>query len=102
MVDFTNPQFILLPSPLNFNLRNVLPRHDHQPDKSLLHVYFHVPAAACSFVPFSGEFDVGCRRLAVLVRHGENDVALRVGAFHLSSEHAAVGCVHVKRAVQEG
>lgn len=49
-----------------------------------------------------GEFDVGGGGLAVLVRHGEDDVALRVGAFHVPCEHAAIVGVQVERAVEEG
>jgi hypothetical protein len=36
------------------------------------------------------------------VRHRKNNIPLGVGAFHLASEHAAIGCVHVERAVEEG
>lgn len=48
------------------------------------------------------QLDVRGGRLAVFVGHGEDDVALWVGAFHLAGEHAAVGRVEVEGAVEEG
>ena len=88
-------------SPLNLDLRDVLSRHDHQAHESLLHVDFHVPALVSFLVPLSREFDIRSRGLAVLMRHGENNVALRVGAFHLPREHAAIGGVHVECAIEK-
>lgn len=87
---------------LHFDLRDVLPRHDHKPYKTLLHVDFDVSTLARFLVPFGGKLDVCGRRLPVLVRHGEDDVALGVGALHLSGKHAAVGGVQVESAVEQG
>ena len=53
-------------------------------------------------MPLSRQLNIRGRRLAVFVSHGEDDVALRVGAFHLAGEHAAVGGVQVEGAVEEG
>ena len=53
-------------------------------------------------MPLRRQLDIRGRGLAVLVGHGEDDVALRVGAFHLAGEHAAVGGVQVQGAVEEG
>ena len=50
-------------------------------------------------MPLSRQLNIRGRRLAVFVSHGEDDVALRVGAFHLAGEHAAVGGVQVEGAV---
>jgi hypothetical protein len=89
-------------SSLNLDLRDVLPRHDHQTHESLLHVDFHIPTLASFLMSLSREFDIRSRGLSVLVCHREDNVALWIGAFHLSREHAAIGGVQVEGAVQEG
>lgn len=89
-------------SSLNLDLRDVLSRHNYQAHEPLLHIDFHVPALASFLVSLCCEFYVCCRGLAVLMRHGEDDVALWIGAFHLPREHAAVGGVQVEGAVEEG
>jgi hypothetical protein len=89
-------------SSLNLDLRDVLSGHNHQTHESLLHVDFHVPALASFLVSLSRELDVRSRGLTVLVCHGEDDVALWIGAFHLPREHAAIGSMQVEGAVEEG
>lgn len=78
---------------LNLNLSNILPRHDYQPHKPLLHIHLDIPALPALLMPLRRQLYVLSRRLTVLVGHGEDDVALRVGALHLAGKHAAVGGV---------
>lgn len=88
-------------SSICLNLRDIPPRHHHQPNKPLLHVNLDIPRLPHCFMSLSRQFDIRRSGLPVLMCHGEDNVALVVGAFELADEHAAVGDVDVEGAVEE-
>lgn len=48
----------------------------------------------------SRTLNVEMRGLAILVGHGQNEVAFTIGAFQLPDEYAAVGSVNVQRPIK--
>lgn len=49
----------------------------------------------------SRSLNVEMRGLAILVGHGQNEVAFTISAFQLPDKHAAVGSVNVQRTIEQ-